>query len=244
MVHFKDRYRIFYSERDSDFLDFVIQALDHGIQSIETAFKTRVDILFLNVILCPSRTVFDQFVQLFTRVPTDRRRIGQPQSHDIYILSPKCYKNDAPSYGRGEPPFYDEQEFKHNLVHELVHVWEELSSPRQAMDIRPGWFSEGLAMYISESYTERKFKVRLKDDYEKGTVPLPEEMTGEKAYTWGCVLFEFLIRRFGAQKILSVITDTCEEDIISLLDSDSESMRKEFIEFAKGRIDNNDAARR
>ena len=112
------------------------------------------------------------------------------------------------------------------------------------MDIRPGWFSEGLAMYISESYTERKFKVRLKDDYEKGTVPLPEEMTGEKAYTWGCVLFEFLIRRFGAQKILSVITDTCEEDIISLLDSDSESMRKEFIEFAKGRIDNNDAARR
>ena len=238
MTHFKNRYRIFHTESDSDLPAFIIQSLDHGIQLIEKIFDTPVDIPFINVFLCPSREIFDQFVRLFTRVPTDRRRIGQPQGHDVYMLSPKCYKNDAPSYARDMPPFYDEQEFKHNLVHELAHVWEELSSPRGAMDIRPGWFSEGLAMYVSQSYTEPEFMVRLKDDYEKGNLPLPDELTGQKAYTWGCLLFEFLIRRFGAQKILSIITDTCEEDIISLLDSDSESIRKEFMEFAKGRIDN------
>ena len=244
MVHFKDRYRIYYTESDSDLLDSIIQSFDHGIQSIEKIFDTQVDILFFNIFLCPSRAVFDRFVQLFTQIPTSKSRIGQPQGLDIYMLSPKCYKNDAPLYAREEPPFYDEEEFKHNLVHELVHVWEELSSPGEAMDIRPEWFSEGLAMHVSESYMEPEFTVRLKDDYEKGTVPLPDEMTGEKAYTWGCILVDFLIKRFGSQKILNIITDTCEENIISLLDSDSKSVRNEFTEFAKGRLDNSVPSRK
>jgi hypothetical protein len=181
--------------------------------------------------------IYDQLVQLITRVPTDKRRIGQPQGHDIYLLSPSCYRKDAPSYGRDKPPFYDEVEFKHNVIHELVHVWEELSSPTGAMDTRPGWFSEGLAMYVSESFTEHEFKVSLKDDYIKGIIPKPDEIREDRNYTWGCILFEFLLKEFGPQQILTVIKDTCEKDIISLLDSDTDSCIKGYLDFTQARIE-------
>jgi hypothetical protein len=153
-------------------------------------------------------------------------------------LSPNSYRSDAACYGRDEPPFYDVEEFKRLIVHELVHIWVELSSPRDAMEVRPrpGWFGEGLAMYIAKQYEEDEFKVFLRDDYENGITPKPGEMSGRRNYTWGCILVEFLLKEFGPQEILNVITNICGEDVLSSLDPDTESLTKKYMDFAQGRV--------
>ena len=236
-AYFKGRYRILITERDADLVESVVSNLNHGIRRIEELFNTNVEILFINVFICPSRSIFDQFVKVITAVPTDPGRIGQPQGHDLYILSPRNYRSDAPYYGRDEPPYYDIGDFRRILVHELVHLWEELSSPRGAMDLGDAWFSEGMAMYVSEWYREPREKRRLEEDYARRIIPRPEELTGERNYTWGCVLFEFLLREVGAKRLLDMVSETNHKNIIELLGLERERFWERYLDFVRSRLD-------
>ena len=104
------------------------------------------------------------------------------------------------------------------------------------MDTRPGWFSEGLAMYVSESNQEQEFGRRLLADYRKGIMPGPDDMAGERNYTWGCVLFEYIMNRFGPKRILHIIEKTCERDVISLL-GDRSAIVEGYVRYLPERIE-------
>ena len=235
-LFFKDRYRFICTEGDTVLLELITSQLDYGICAIEDLFHTKVEIPFVNVFCCPSRRVLDSFVRLFTQVPTNETRIGQSQGHDMYVLSPKRYRTEAPPFATDQPPFYDVEELKRNLVHELVHVWEELCSPNGAMEVRPVWFSEGLAMYVAGSYQEHEFKARLRDDYEKDIIPKPAEIDGPRNYTWGCILFEFLLKEFGPRRVLDIILNSCEHSVISLLEPSAESFWRRYSRFVQCRL--------
>jgi hypothetical protein len=237
IVHFAGRYRFMCTENDTDLFKPITSRLDYGIQSIEHTFNIHADIPFINIFCCPSREVFDSFVQLFTNVPTNEQRIGQSQGHDIYLLSPKSYRRDAACYARRHLPFYDVEDFYRTIVHELVHVWEELCSPTGAMEVRPAWFAEGMAMYVSGSYREREFRQRLADDYKNGIIPGPDEIRGTRNYTWGCILFEFMLKEFGPHNIMDVIQNSCEHNICSLLEPDVSLFRKAYSRFVQSRLE-------
>ena len=233
---FRGRYRILTTERDRDLVEIVISNLDHGVRRIEELFSTKAESPFLNVFICPSRSIFDDFVQVITTVPTSAGRIGQPQGHDLYILSPKSYRSDAPFYGRDQPPFYDPVDFRRILVHELVHVWEELSSPREAMEVGEDWFSEGMAMYIAEHNREARFEIELRADFSRGIIPKPEELSGDREYSWGCVLFEFLLEKVGPKPLLEMITKTTHENIITLLQLEPSSFWERYLDYVDTRM--------
>lgn len=233
---FRGRYRIMTTERDRDLVEIVASNLDHGVRRIEGVFSTKAEIPFLNVFICPSRSIFDDFVQVITTVPTKAGRIGQPQGHDMYILSPKSYRSDAPFYGRDEPPFYDAVDLRRILVHELVHIWEELSSPREAMEVGEDWFSEGMAMYIAEHNQEAEFEMELRADYSKGIIPKPEELSGDRVYSWGCVLFEFLLEQVGPKRLLEMITKTTHENVIALLQLEPSSFWERYLDYVDTRM--------
>lgn len=115
------------NHKAADLAETIVSDLDYGISRIERIFDTTAEIPFLNVFLCPSRLVFGEFLRVITTVPIDTGRIGTPHGHDLYFLSPKSYRSDAPYYGRDDPPFYDVVDFRRILVRELVHLWEEIS---------------------------------------------------------------------------------------------------------------------
>ena len=151
-------------------------------------------------------------------------------------MSPKSYRIDAPYYGRDDPPFYDAVDFRRILVHELVHLWEELSSPREAMENGDSWFSEGMAMYISEWNREPREKNRLRTDFSKGIIPKPEDLSGERNYTWGCVLFEFLLEEVGPKPLLDMIKKTNHQNIMALLGLEQFSFWKRYLDYIHSRM--------
>ena len=214
---FRDRFRFFHVESDRGLIDTIAGNLELGRKKVGELFGVDIDILFFNVFVCPSRSVFDRFVQSITKTPTGSGRIGQTQGHDMYMLSPNAYREEAPFYASDKAPFYDEVELRHNLAHEFVHVWEELNSPKAAMDARPSWFSEGMAMYISQSNEEKEFHRRIMADYRRGIVPKPDDISGERSYTWGCVLFEYIMKLFGPDRILHIVRETSDENVMGLL---------------------------
>ena len=235
-VLFRGRYRVFITPRDLDLVDAVVSNLDAGISRIESVFATKADIPFINFFLCPSRLVFDEFLRVITKIPTDATRIGTPQGHDMYILSPKTYRADAPHYGRQNPPYYDVVDFRRIVIHELVHLWEELSSPKGAMEAEEDWFSEGMAMYISEWYLDEKERRRLESDYSQGIIPKPEELSEERNYTWGCVLFEFLLKELGPAPLLEMIRETNHQNKMALLGLEESSYWQRYLGFVHARM--------
>ena len=235
-IQFRDRFRFFHVESDSGLIDTIAGNLELGRKKVGQLFGVDIDILFFNVFICPSRKVFDRFVQSITKTPTESGRIGQTQGHDMYMLSPNAYREEAPFYGSDQAPFYDEVELRHNLAHEFVHVWEELTSPRVAMDARPGWFSEGMAMYISQSNEEKEFHRRIMADYRRGIVPGPDDISGERSYTWGCILFEYIMKLFGPDRILHIVRETSDADVIGLL-GDKNTITEGYMRYLEGRVE-------
>ena len=235
-VLFDARYRIMFTERDEDLVAIAVSNLEYGVNRIEQTFKVKANIPFVNVFLCPSRLVFDEFLRVITKTPTDSGRIGTPQGHDMYILSPKSYRSDAPYYGRDDPPFFDPIDFKRILIHELVHLWNELSSPREAMDEGDDWLDAGMAMYISEWCREPREERRLRADYSNGIVPKPDEISGEQNYTWGCVLVEFLLKEIGARPLMDLIMKTNHHSVIELLGFDQSVFWERYSEFVHLRM--------
>ncbi len=201
--------------------------------AINSEFNIQSNFSFFNLFCCSSRKEFDKFVQLFTRIPTGESRVAQPQGHDLYISSPKCYKNDAKCYALEQSPFYDVEDFKRTIIHETVHIWEELNSPNGAMEIRPLWWSEGLAVCLSEQYEEKEFKKRLKADCAQGFIPKLAEMTGWRAYVWGCVLIQFLLENYDKNVFLNVLLKTVDEDIISFFETDKNLFFNNFENYKK-----------
>ena len=235
-VMFRGRYRIMITERDTDVVETIVSNLDYGIRRIEELFSTEAEIPFLNLFLCPSRLIFNYFLRPWRIALPGTGSIGTAQGHDLYILSPKCYRSDAPYYGRDKSPYYDVVDFKRIVVHELVHLWEELSSPREAMELGDDWFSEGMAMYASEWYREPREELRLKADYAQGIIPKPEELSGNRNYTWGCVLFEFLLREVGPKRLLDMIKETNHKNIIALLGLERKSFWERYLDYVHSRM--------
>ncbi len=233
IIQFKDNYRFISSENDKDLSDLIISQVDCGILAINTEFNIQSNFSFLNLFCCPSRKEFDKFVQLFTKIPTTESRVAQPHGHDLYILSPKCYKNDAKCYALKQPPFYDVEDFKRTIIHETVHIWEELNSPEGAMETRPDWWAQGLAVCLSKQYEEKDFKKRLNDDFKKGFVPKSEEMIGWRAYVWGCVLIQFLLENYDKNVLLNVLLKTVDEDIISFFEPNKNLFFNNFENYVR-----------
>ncbi|MFC1706492.1 hypothetical protein ACFL59_06665 [Planctomycetota bacterium] len=161
----------------------------------------------------------------------------------MYLLSPAAWPSEAVPELLGEDGRYDPAIYLRLLVHETVHMVEEDISPRDAMDARPEWFSEGLAVYLSEQFcTERDMIGGMLADLEKGSLPALSGMCGPAAYLWGWTVIRFLERRFGWKRIVTVLRGGNTADILNCFgdalepawrhETASEAMRIEIVAFS------------
>ena len=108
--------------------------------------------------------------------------------------------------------------------------------PREAMEPGDGWFLGGMAMYISEWYRERREVLKLKTDFSQRIIPKPEELSGDRNYTCGCVLFESLLKQVGPKPLLDMIKETNHQNIIALLSLEQSTLWEKYLDFVHIRI--------
>ncbi len=209
------RLRVMYVEHDRGAVESTVAGMETAIRSVENRFGLMLDWPLVNVFLAPSRVEYDELVAHLTPTPTQPGRVGQPQGHDLYLLSPEVWPSHAVPELLGRDGSYDPEVYRRLLLHETVHMVEERISPSGAMEARPAWFSEGLAVYVSRQYcTELDLIDGMLAKLEQDHLPPLSDMRGQAAYLWGWTVIRFLERRFGWERIVVVLRETNTANVL------------------------------
>jgi hypothetical protein len=214
--HYKGA-RIIHLDRDADAVETTYKHAMAGIRKGLCFFGLPPEFPLINIFIAPRRTEYDKLVSHLTKVPTSKGRLGQPQGHDLYIISPKAWATDVhPDYLASDGG-YDKKIYRQFIEHETVHMLEEYSSPKDAMELRPQWWCEGLAVYATGQWKDRLTRCALKEALAARKFPDIAGMKGSDAYTWGWSLVRFIEKRFGNDALKKIILGSCEEDILGFL---------------------------
>ena len=191
----------------------------------------------IRAILTPSRLEFErcvlQVLGVAIEIPSHPRRVAQPQGRNLAILSPRAWE----SVNTYTPGCYWRL-----LLHEVVHMVEEHLSPD--MEAVPRWWSEGLAMYLSEQWKyEDEERLDVLKGLAGGNVPplsrlhgrgnLPREVV-ELCYIWGWTVVMFVDQHYGRAGIRRVVQGCGDGDVFALLGTSVEETERAWREWLRG----------
>jgi len=149
------QFEIRYVEGEYRFAQETFAVLGRAFPSIASYFLVSDPFPKVTVVLVPDRNEFDRLVRellgVQIEVPSNPARIAQPQRTDMVVLSPSAYKNHSVFK-------YIPDNFGRLLIHELVHMVEEHLTPD--VETSPRWWSEGLAVYLSEQWRYEDLEIR------------------------------------------------------------------------------------
>jgi hypothetical protein len=195
----QDNIIVFYKEKS--YIDETINGIKEAQETLSKYFELTLAKHNIRVVLTPSRLEFDKqvlnFLKISSETPSRRSRIAQPQGTDLVLLSPSAYFLD--SIYR-----YNYEEYARLLCHELTHIYHELLSPD--METVPRWFSEGLAIYLSEQWIyEDEFRLPV----ASGNIPTLDEINEDinLAYEWGWPIIKYIDDLYGKETILRCIKE-------------------------------------
>jgi len=231
-VRFYSDIRIFFSEVDIEIVEVTASYFRESLADVSSYFDiTECFFPVFNIFILRNRKEYDLFVQKYTKIPTGSSRIAQPQSIDLYILSPNAYSNDAPMYYDKDLNSYNIHDYGRTIKHEVVHMIEEMLSPFQALETRPSWFGEGLAVYLSKQYREEdEWMESLIEERELG-IPMIKELRGKKAYIFGWTLVKYIEEKIGAKGLKRIIEKSKGDDIFIVARLDREQIEREWKEY-------------
>ena len=189
--YFKDA-RVVFCDKDSNVVDETYKSAIAGARAALRRFGLKPVFPLINIFIAPGRKEYDKLVAHLTRTPTDKWRIGQTQGHDLYLISPNAYPKDVSISYLGPDGTCDRAMYRSCVAHELVHIMEEYFSPKGVMELRPQWWSEGLAVYLTGQYRDRITSKYRKQDLAAGRLPGINELKGPPAYIWGWSLVRYI----------------------------------------------------
>lgn len=227
------RARVVFSEKDRNIVSETRKNAVAGIDAVLKYFSLRFKFPLINIFIAPGRKEYDFFVAHLTPVPTSKGRIGQPQAVDLYLLSPNAYKRDADHVYLKPGGIYNKAMYGRFIVHEMVHMAEEYISPRGAMDARPRWWSEGLAVYLSGQYRESGIQDLMKKALAGNHIPSIDELSGPNAYIWGWTVIKYIETRFGKSKIRHVLERTNNFNLSKILGVNSKNFEQKWRKFVE-----------
>ena len=231
IAHFK-RARIIISKNDEDVLRETYRNFVYGCKTVLKYLGLRVELPLFNIFIAPSRKEYDRFVAHLTKIPTSKGRVAQPQMADLYLLSPNAYPKDAESVYLGPNGVYDKGLYRRTVVHEAVHMAEEYLSPKGAMETRPQWWKEGLAVYVSGQYKkDRDIKELIKSSLDK--IPDIRGVKGANSYVWGWSIIRYIETRFGKNKILNILEKQVDLDLHKTFKIQQQVFEKEWQKTAR-----------
>lgn len=228
--------RVIFTDRDENVVGETYDAAVSAVRSVLRYFGLKLEFPLINLFIVPSRKEYDRFVAHLTRVPTDKWRLGQPQGHDFYLISPNSYPADVSANYLDSEGACDRGMYKSFIKHEIVHMVEELISPMGAMELRPQWWGDGLAVYITGQYRDRITSKCMKRDLAAGKIPGIDGLKGGPAYIWGWSLVRYIEKRFGRKKILEILQTTCEQDIPGLLKLGKKALERDWQKSLKAKF--------
>ena len=224
-----DRARVFHAPHDADLVGVTHTAFSTGLSRVLDYLGVTDEFPLANLFLLPDRAEFDRFVAHLTPTPTTPGRVGQPQGHDLYLLSPTAYPTDASPAWLGPDGRCDMAMYARLIAHEAVHMAEEHLSPREAMENRPAWWSEGLAVLLSEQHRyDHDVLEHMRTDLEASVLPTLDEMVGGPAYTWAWAPVDCTLRNLDREKVVAMITGTSGADILELLGLERERFGRDW----------------
>ncbi len=228
---FKGKILIYYREKDSLYTNQILAIVKVAYNDLKSYFNLEKDITGIRLILVPIRTEFDRLVADLLEVPIERpsdpRRVAQPQRTDIVFMSPSSYEKHC-AYS------YKQDEFERMIKHELTHVFEEYLTPD--MEISPGWWSEGLAVYLSDQWQYRsqfEFCEPVLNALESGNIPSISEILSDRLlrYTFGWTIVMYLEQTMGRELIVRTVKTLKDEDLLKSIGLSAETLHKGWLEW-------------
>jgi len=215
-----------YVEGDLGFAHDAVAVLSRALLSVTRYFEISNPFPKVRAVIVPNRNEFDRLVRDLLRieieVPSNPARIAQPQRTDMVVLSPSAYESHSIFK-------YIPENFRRLLVHELIHMVEEYLSPD--MDAIPRWWSEGLAVYLSEQWRhEDEFSKTALSGIDENKIPgFPEiEADRKSAYDWGWTIVRFVEISYGKAMILRIVKESANGDIFPVLGETASSVEKRW----------------
>jgi len=200
VCHF-DKLRILSFGECAEIVEETCHAYLQGIGMASELLKPDDEMPFSTVYLCPSRSEYDMFAAHLTATPTSKGRVGQPQGSELYLLAPSAYPTDPAPLYLGADGLYDKEKYRRLIIHECVHMVEEVVRPRGAMETIPPWWSEGLAVYTSDQFREEDIQRLMSADLDSFKSMGLDFLIGVRAYVWGWTVVRFVIERYGAEAV-------------------------------------------
>jgi len=213
-----------YVDGEREFAELALESLNDKLPSLMDTFQIPGAFPAITVVLVPDRNEFDRLVrdllQVEIEIPSHPARIAQPQRTDMIVLSPSAYAAHSPFS-------YVPDDFRRLLVHELVHMMEELLTPD--MEVSPRWWSEGLAVFLSEQCRyEDGFRQPAVYGVAQDAIPSLSQIEADVtlAYDWGWTIVAFIEAQYGKDMIVRIVKACADGDVLAFLEGDRRMIEK------------------
>lgn len=120
--------------------------------------------------------------------------VGWTSNLDIYILNKENYEKESCHK-------YSKEEYENLIKHELIHCFTQTYTKNYNKQTKPNWLWEGIAIYLSNQNKTMK-KPRLLKEFLKFY-----SKSGSKVYYESGFAIEFLVKKYGKQKILKLLKE-------------------------------------
>jgi hypothetical protein len=166
----------------------------------------------------PHREEFTQALREAWGIPeTACWMVGAADDHSLYLLSPGVWEAEACEH---DPD--DELHRRMLVAHEAVHVYHGQDNPSEDIGLLEeiGWFSEGLATYVS-GQLETSHAGRAAEAVSSGEVPgrLMDAWSGPYRYGVAGSMVEFIDAHWGRDTLTAALEVTTQDELLSLLET-------------------------
>ena len=224
-----------YVSVEEAFVQDTCEALREALAQLRGFFGLKEMFPPVRVILTPDRPEFDRCVRDILKVkievPSSPWRVAQPQRTDLVILSPCVWEKEYNSYSP--------EGYRRLIAHETTHIVEEHISP-DIEGVRR-WWSEGLAMYLSEQWRDVHDLETVCRCVAAGRIPalsdidvaadeggkIPREAV-KRAYEWGWTLVMFMSARYGCDTIRKIVSSCADGDVFGTAGIDKPRFEREW----------------
>ena len=163
-----------------------------------------------------SRAAFDAALEAAWGVPrTECWMVGAADDHTLHLLAPDRWQVEACEH---DPD--DTAHVRRLVTHELVHVYHGQANPSPDLGLLEelGWFTEGLATYVS-GQLEARHRGRAAEAIRAGEAPdqLARAWTGPFRYAVAGSMVAFIDEVWGRATLRSLLGVTSQAGLLAEL---------------------------
>lgn len=218
--NYKTEHFLFYStERDCGVLNELAGTLEKDYSRITADLACSP----------PNRTE----VRVYPDIDTFHRAVGSPDAPDWAIACVKSGKIHMVTPGN-PGPVHNYTSVVNSVNHEFTHIVERGLNPGHL----PTWLNEGVALY--EGKNAGDYYQTISEDIAANRVPslealgTRESFSANKGEEWSAAMVEFIVDRFGREKLVQLIRNP--ENTMEALGLSQEELYTRWISYVKDRV--------